>query len=146
VAIWDALLERGVVPVGLAARDTLRLEAGFHLYGNDLMESRDPISGGLGWAVKEDTGFIGSEACRAVRESGPAEKLVGFVVDGGIARQGNPIAGGGVVTSGTMSPSLGIGIGMGYVPAAQAEWGTALEIDVRGRVRTAAVVKRGTWK
>jgi aminomethyltransferase len=146
VAIWDALLERGVVPVGLAARDTLRLEAGFHLYGNDLMESRDPISGGLGWAVKEDTGFIGAEACRAVRESGPAEKLVGFVVDGGIARQGNPIAGGGVVTSGTMSPSLGIGIGMGYVPAAQAEWGTALEIDVRGRVRTAAVVKRGTWK
>jgi aminomethyltransferase len=146
VAIWDALLERGVVPVGLAARDTLRLEAGFHLYGNDLMESRDPISGGLGWAVKEDTGFIGSEACRAVRESGPAEKLVGFVVDGGIARQGNPIAGGGVVTSGTMSPSLGIGIGMGYVPAAQAELGTALEIDVRGRVRTATVVKRGTWK
>jgi aminomethyltransferase len=146
VAIWDALLERGVVPVGLAARDTLRLEAGFHLYGNDLMESRDPISGGLGWAVKEDTGFIGAEACRAVRECGPAEKLVGFVVDGGIARQGNPIAGGGVVTSGTMSPSLGIGIGMGYVPAAQAEWGTALEIDVRGRVRTAAVVKRGTWK
>jgi aminomethyltransferase len=146
VAIWDALLERGVVPVGLAARDTLRLEAGFHLYGNDLMESRDPISGGLGWAVKEDTGFIGAEACRAVRECGPAEKLVGFVVDGGIARHGNPIAGGGVVTSGTMSPSLGIGIGMGYVPAAQAEWGTALEIDVRGRVRTAAVVKRGTWK
>jgi len=145
-AIWDALLERGVVPAGLAARDTLRLEAGFHLYGNDLMETRDPISGGLGWAVKEDTGFIGSEACRAVREAGPKEKLVGFVVDGGIARQGNPIAGGGVVTSGTMSPSLGVGIGMGYVPAAQAELGTALEIDVRGRVRTATVVKRGAWK
>jgi aminomethyltransferase len=146
VAIWDGLLERGVVPAGLAARDTLRLEAGYHLYGNDLMELRDPISGGLGWAVKEDTGFIGSEACRAVREAGPAEKLVGFVVSGGIARQGNPIAGGGVVTSGTMSPSLGVGIGMGYVPAAQAALGTALEIDVRGRVRAATVVKRGVWK
>jgi aminomethyltransferase len=146
VAIWDALLERGVVPVGLAARDTLRLEAGFHLYGNDLVESRDPISGGLGWAVKEDTGFVGADACRAVREAGPAERFVGFVLADGIARQGNPIAGGGVVTSGTMSPSLGVGIGMGYVPAAQAELGTALEIDVRGRVRTATVVKRGTWK
>ncbi len=144
--VWDALLERGVVPAGLAARDTLRLEAGFHLYGNDLMESRDPISGGLGWAVKEDTGFIGAEACRAVRDAGPAEKLIGFVVADGIARQGNPIVGGGVVTSGTMSPSLGVGIGMGYVPAAQAELGTALEIDVRGRARTATVVKRGTWE
>ena len=141
-AIWDALLERGVVPAGLAARDTLRLEAGFHLYGNDLMESRDPISGGLGWAVKEDTGFIGAEACRAVREAGPSEKLVGFVLAEGIARQGNPIAGGGVVTSGTMSPSMGVGIGMGYVPAQQAEIGTELEIDVRGRQRTATVVKR----
>ncbi|HWV86188.1 MAG TPA: glycine cleavage system aminomethyltransferase GcvT [Capillimicrobium sp.] len=142
VALWDALLARGVVPAGLAARDTLRLEAGFHLYGNDLMESRDPISGGLGWAVKEDTGFIGAGACRAVREAGPAERFVGFVMREGIARQGNPIAGGGVVTSGTMSPCRGVGIGMGYVPAAQAEPGTELEIDVRGRRRTATVVKR----
>jgi aminomethyltransferase len=140
--VWDALLERGVVPVGLAARDTLRLEAGFHLYGNDLMESRDPISGGLGWAVKEDTGFIGAGACRAVREAGPAERFVGFVLADGIARQGNPIAGGGVVTSGTMSPSMGVGIGLGYVPAAQAEVGTELQINVRGRERTATVVKR----
>jgi len=142
VAIWDALLERGVVPAGLAARDTLRLEAGFHLYGNDLIETRDPISGGLGWAVKEDTGFIGADACRAVREAGPAERFVGFVMADGIARQGNPIAGGGVVTSGTMSPSMGVGIGMGYVPAQQAEPGTELQIDVRGRQRTATVVKR----
>jgi len=140
--LWDALLEAGVTPAGLAARDTLRLEAGFHLYGNDLMESRDPISGGLGWAVKEDTGFIGADACRAVREAGPAERFVAFVLAEGIARQGNPIAGGGVVTSGTMSPSLGVGIGMGYVPAAQAELGTELQIDVRGRTRTATVVKR----
>jgi aminomethyltransferase len=144
--VWDELIRRSVTPAGLAARDTLRLEAGFHLYGNDLMESRDPISGGLGWAVKEDTGFIGAEACRAVREAGPAEKLVGFVVDDGIARQGNAIVGGGVVTSGTMAPSLGVAIGMGYVPAAQADLGTALEIDVRGRARSATVVKRGVWK
>ena len=140
--LWDALLERGVAPAGLAARDTLRLEAGFHLYGNDLMESRDPISGGLGWAVKEDTGFIGAQACRAVRDAGPRQKLVAFTLAEGIARQGNPIGGGGVVTSGTMSPSMGVGIGMGYVPAAQAELGTELQIDVRGRARTATVVKR----
>jgi aminomethyltransferase len=143
--VWDELVRRSVTPAGLAARDTLRLEAGFHLYGNDLMESRDPISGGLGWAVKEDTNFIGAEACRRVRADGPAEKLVGFVVDGGIARQGNAIVGGGVVTSGTMAPSLGVAIGMGYVPAAQSALGTALEIDVRGRTRGATVVKRGTW-
>jgi aminomethyltransferase len=142
VVIWDALRERGVVPVGLAARDTLRLEAGFHLYGNDLMETRDPVSAGLGWAVKEDTGFIGADACRAVRDAGPSERFVGFVMADGIARQGNPIAGGGVVTSGTMSPSMGVGIGMGYVPAQQAEPGTELQIDVRGRQRTATVVKR----
>ena len=76
---------------------------------------------------------------RAVREAGPREKLAAFVMDEGIARQGNPIAGGGEVTSGTMSPCLGKGIGMGYVPAEQAEPGTRLEIDVRGRVRTATV-------
>ena len=104
-------------PVGLGARDTLRLEVCFHLYGNDLMEERGPIEAGLGWCCKEDTGFIGSEAVRAAREAGPAEKLVPFAMTGpGIARQGNPVAGGGEVTSGTMSPCLGIGIGMAYVP------------------------------
>ncbi|MCW3009289.1 MAG: gcvT [Solirubrobacterales bacterium] len=140
--LWDELLRRGAVPTGLAARDTLRLEVGFHLYGNDLMEERGPIEAGLGWAVKEDTGFIGCEPIAAVRAAGPKEKLVAFTLDSGIARQGNPIAGGGVVTSGTMSPSLGFGIGMGYVPAEQADVGTQLEIDVRGRPRTATVVKR----
>ena len=74
-ALWDALLGAGVTPVGLAARDTLRLEVCFHLYGNDLMEERGPIEAGLGWCCKEDTGFIGSEAVRAAREAGPAEKL-----------------------------------------------------------------------
>jgi aminomethyltransferase len=139
-AIWDALLEAGVKPAGLGARDTLRLEVCFHLYGNDLMESRGPIEAGLGWCVKEDTGFIGAEAIKATRERGPSELLVPFVVTGGgIARQGNPIAGGGEVTSGTLSPSLNEGIGMAYVPVEQSEPGTTLEIDVRGRTRTAEV-------
>src|SRR6185503_8202440 len=78
--IWDQLLARGATPAGLGARDTLRLEVCFHLYGNDLSESRGPIEGGLGWACKEDTGFIGSEAVRAVRTAGPAEKLVAFTM------------------------------------------------------------------
>ena len=142
-ALWDTLLEHGVAPVGLAARDTLRLEACFHLYGNDLMETRGPIEAGLGWACKEDTGFIGSDAVRAVREAGPAEKLVPFTIDGsGIARQGNPVVGGGEVTSGTLSPTLGIGIGMAYVPAERAEPGTKLTIDVRGRERQAVVATK----
>jgi aminomethyltransferase len=112
----------------------------FHLYGNDLMEERGPIEAGLGWCCKEDTGFIGSDAIRAARAAGPAERLVPFVLtDKGIARQGNPVAGGGVVTSGTLSPSLGIGIGMAYLPADRAEPGTTFEIDVRGRTRTAEV-------
>ena len=143
VAVWDELARRGVVPVGLAARDTLRLEVCFHLYGNDLMESRGPIEAGLGWCCKEDTGFVGAEAVRAVRAAGPAEKLVPFTLTGpGIARQGNPVLGGGEVTSGTLSPSLGIGIGMGYLPAARAEVGTEFEIDVRGKARGAVVASK----
>jgi aminomethyltransferase len=138
--VWDALLDGGAEPVGLGARDTLRLEVCFHLYGNDLMESRGPIEAGLGWCCKEDTGFIGSDAVRAARESGPDEKLAPFVITGsGIARQGNPVLGGGEVTSGTLSPSLGIGIGMAYLPVERAEPGTAFEIDVRGRTRAAEV-------
>jgi aminomethyltransferase len=142
-AVWDALIEHGVTPAGLGARDTLRLEVCFHLYGNDLMEERGPIEAGLGWCCKEDTGFVGSAAVRAVREAGPAEKLVPFAMTGpGIARQGNPVAGGGEVTSGTMSPSLGIGIGMAYLPAASVEPGTPIEIDVRGKPRAAEVRAR----
>jgi aminomethyltransferase len=138
--VWDALLEAGATPAGLGARDTLRLEVCFHLYGNDLMEERGPIEAGLGWCCKEDTGFIGSDAVRAVREDGPQEKLVPFAMTGpGIARQGNPVIGGGEVTSGTMSPCLGIGIGMAYVPADRTEPGTPIEIDVRGKPRQAEV-------
>lgn len=142
-SIWDELVRRGATPAGLAARDTLRLEVCFHLYGNDLMEERGPIEAGLGWACKEETGFIGSEAVARTRAEGPDEKLVAFTMTGkGIARQGNPIEGGGVVTSGTMSPSLEVGIGMAYVPAARATPGTPLQIDVRGKTRSAVVATK----
>src|SRR3954468_21729095 len=139
-ALWDDLAGRGAVPAGLAARDTLRLEVCFHLYGNDLMESRGPIEAGLGWCCKEDTGFIGADAVRAARESGTAEKVVAFKLTGpGIARQGNPVVGGGEVMSGTLSPCLDVGVGMAYLPVERTEVGTAFDIDVRGKVRGAAV-------
>ena len=146
-AVWDAVVEGGAAPAGLGARDTLRLEVCFHLYGNDLMETRGPIEAGLGWCCKEDTGFFGSDAVRAVREAGPAETLAPFVITGsGIARQGNPVVGGGEVTSGTMSPSLGQAIGMAYLPAERAQPGTEIEIDVRGKVRTAEVREKPLYK
>jgi aminomethyltransferase len=146
-ALWDEIVRRGAVPAGLAARDTLRLEACFHLYGNDLTVDRGPIEAGLGWCCKEDTGFIGSEAVRATRAAGPAERLIAFVIDGpGIARQGNPVIGGGEVTSGTLSPSLGVGIGLAYVPAAHAVAGTRLEIDVRGKMRPAVVKDKPLYR
>ena len=142
-ALWDELLAQGALPAGLAARDTLRLEACFHLYGNDLSVQRGPIEAGLGWCCKEDTGFIGAEAVRAARASGPAERLAAFAIEGpGIARQGNTVRGGGVVTSGTLSPCLGIGIGLAYLPAARAALETPLEIDVRGRPRRATVRRK----
>jgi aminomethyltransferase len=148
--VWDALVERGVTPVGLAARDTLRLEVCFHLYGNDLMEERGPIEAGLGWCCKEDTGFIGADAVRAARNPDPAratEKLAPFVLTGpGIARQGNTVTGGGEVTSGTLSPSLGVGIGMAYLPVAKAEPGTEIEIDVRGKARAARVERKPLYR
>ncbi|MEA2149462.1 MAG: aminomethyltransferase [Solirubrobacteraceae bacterium] len=141
--MWSEIVARGAVPCGLAARDTLRLEVCFHLYGNDLSADRNPIEAGLGWACAEDTGFIGSDAVRAAREQGTAEKLVAFKLTGpGVPRQGNPVVGGGVVTSGTMSPSLDVGIGMAYVPAESASAGTMLDIDVRGKTRTAVVAKK----
>ncbi len=141
--LWNDLVRRGAKPAGLGARDTLRLEVCFHLYGNELTVERGPIEAGLGWCCREDTGFIGAEAVRAVREAGPAEKLVAFEIEGpGIARQGNAIAGGGVVTSGTLSPCLDRGIGMAYVPAGNAAVGRKLEIDVRGRSRPARIVAK----
>jgi aminomethyltransferase len=143
-ALWEALLDAGATPAGLGARDTLRLEVCYCLYGNDLTGERTPIEAGLGWCVKEDTDFVGSEACRRVREEGPEEVLAPFVLaEAGIPRQGNPILAQGEpvgeVTSGTHSPSLDVGIGMGYVRADLAEPGTRLEIDVRGKTRQAEV-------
>ena len=147
--LWGRLLDGGATPVGLAARDTLRLEVNYHLYGNDLMESRGPIEAGLGWACKDDTGFVGSDAVRAARQPGPgqpSEQLVAFVMQSGIARQGNAVAGGGEVTSGTMSPSLGVGIGMAYVPIESAVPGSRIEIDVRGKIRTAEVKPKPLYR
>ncbi len=146
-AVWDALIGAGAAPAGLGARDTLRLEACFHLYGNDLSEDRGPIEAGLGWCCREPTGFIGSEAVAAARTGGTAEKLVPFAIEGpGIARQGNPVIGGGVVTSGTFSPCLQRGIGMAYVTADRAGAGTRIEIDVRGRTRTALIERKPLYR
>lgn len=146
-AIWAELLDAGVVPCGLGARDTLRLEACFHLHGNDLTPERNPIEAGLGWCCKEETRFVGSGAIARARREGTAEKLVPFRVEGqGIPRQGNPVLAGGegagVVTSGTFSPSLEMGIGMAYVRADLAEPGTEIEIDVRGKRRAARVASK----
>ena len=145
--VWDAIIDAGARPAGLGARDTLRLEVCFHLYGNDMDEQRNPIEAGLGWCCKEATGFIGSEAVAKVRRQGPREKLVPFVIAGpGIARPGNPVVGGGVVTSGTFSPSLEGGIGLAYVPAERAEPGTRIEIDVRGTIRPAVVERKPLYR
>jgi aminomethyltransferase len=144
---WDAITQAGAAPVGLGARDTLRLEVCFHLYGNDLSEERNPIEGGLGWCCKEATGFIGSDVVANARANGTPEKLVPFLIEGqGIARQGNPVIGGGEVTSGTFSPCLERGIGMAYVSTARAEPGTQIEIDVRGRVRPAVIERKPLYK
>jgi aminomethyltransferase len=145
--VWDAVIAGGGSPAGLGARDTLRLEVNYCLYGNDLTEERTPIEAALGWCVKEETGFVGSDACRRVREQSPKEILEPFVMTGpGIPRQGNPILAAGErlgeVTSGTMSPSLEVGIGMGYVVADLAQPGTQIEIDVRGKLRPAEIRKR----
>ncbi len=146
-AIWAELLDAGVVPCGLGARDTLRLEACFHLHGNDLSPERNPIEAGLGWCCQEATGFVGSEAVARARAEGTAEKLAAFKIEGaGIPRQGNPVmadeAAVGEVTSGSFSPSLEIGIGMAYLRADLAEPGSAIEIDVRGKRRAARVASK----
>ena len=146
-AIWAELLDAGVVPCGLGARDTLRLEACFHLHGNDLGPERNPIEAGLGWCCKERTGFIGAEAVARARAEGAAERLAPFRIEGaGIPRQGNPVLAGGeevgVVTSGSFSPSLEIGIGMAYLRSDLAEPGVEVEIDVRGKRRHARIASK----
>jgi aminomethyltransferase len=146
-AVWDALMEQDVTPAGLGARDTLRLEVCFHLYGNDLSEDRNPIEAGLAWCCKLDTSFIGADALLGLE---PDDTLVPFAFTGpGIPRQGNTVHtdhGDGVVTSGSLSPCLELGIGMAYVPVAAAEPGTTLEVDVRGKPRAAEVREKPLYR
>ena len=146
-ALWDAVVERGAKPCGLGARDTLRLEVCYPLHGNDIGPDTDAISAGLGWVCALDTEFTGVEELRRIKAEGPERKLVAFVMqDAGIPRQGMAIAEGGEVTSGSHSPMLDRGIGMGYVPAEHAEPGSTLTIDVRGRERRAEIVKKPIYK
>jgi aminomethyltransferase len=154
--IWNALLQageaEGIKPAGLGCRDSLRLEMGYALYGNDLDEEHDAIESGLGWVVKPDKGeFSGRDALVNVKEQGPQRKLVGFELkERGFPRHGYDIAHEGrvvgVVTSGVHSPSLDKGIGMGWVEAALSKPGTALDIMVRGKAVRAEVVRPPFYK
>jgi aminomethyltransferase len=145
--IWAELLDAGVVPCGLGARDTLRLEVCYPLHGNELTPERNPVEAGLGWCCKEETGFVGAEAVARARAEGTAEQLVAFKIEGqGIPREGNPVLHAGeqvgAVTSGTYSPTLELGAGMAYVKSELAEVGTEIEIDVRGKHRPARIASR----
>ena len=141
--LWDRVLDRGVVPCGLGARDTLRLEVCYPLHGNDITPETDAISAGLGWVCALDKDFTGADELRRIKEAGPERRLAAFVMEeAGIPRQGMAIVEGGEVTSGSHSPMLEVGIGMGYVPAGLAQPGSELTIDVRGRLRRARVVKK----
>jgi aminomethyltransferase len=145
--LWDRVLERGAVPCGLGARDTLRLEASLPLHGNDITPDTDAISAGLAWCCALDKDFTGADELREIKARGPERKLVSFVLEEkAVPRQGMAIEGGGEVTSGTHSPMLDRGIGMGYVRADSATPGTELAIDVRGKSRRARVVKRPIYK
>jgi aminomethyltransferase len=146
--LWDALLEKGVAPCGLGARDSLRLEVAFRLYGNDMDEEHTPLEAGLGWIVKLDKpgGFIGSDALIRQKQEGLKRKLAGFKLTGkGIARHGYPVLRdgqpAGEVTSGTMSPVLKEPIGLAYVPVALSKEGSTFDIDIRGKPVAARVVK-----
>jgi glycine cleavage system T protein (aminomethyltransferase) len=147
VELWDRVLERGVKPCGLGARDTLRLEVCYPLHGNDITPATDAISAGLGWACALDKDFTGVGELRRIKQEGPARRLVAFVLEEkAIPRQGMRIVEGGEVTSGTQSPMLGVGIGLGYVEAAHASPDSEITIDVRGRARRARVVKKPIYK
>jgi aminomethyltransferase len=149
--MWDAIFqagaEFGIRPIGLGARDTLRLEMGFCLYGNDITDTTSPLEAGLAWITKFTKNFNHSAALKQQKEAGVKRKLVGFkMIDKGIPRHdyelqdesGRVI---GKVTSGTQSPTLGYGIGMGYVESAFAEPGLAIYVNVRGKGLKAEVVK-----
>jgi aminomethyltransferase len=145
--LWDRVVARGAKPAGLGARDTLRLEVCYPLRGNDIGPDTDAISAGLGWVCALDKDFTGADELRRIKAEGPRRRLVAFVMqERAIPRQGMAIAGGGEVTSGTHSPMLDRGIGMGYVPADSAAPETELTIDVRGRARHARVVKKPIYQ
>lgn len=155
--LWDKLLEvgrdDGLVPVGLGARDTLRLEARLSLYGNEIDETTNPLEAGLGWSVKLDKPeFVGRRALLEVKERGLTRKLVGFEVLGrGVARQGYPLLSVdgrtvGICTSGGPSPTLGKNIGLGYLPVELSDVGTAFRVDCRGKIVDAVVVKTPFYK
>ena len=146
-ALWDAIVAGGATPCGLGARDTLRLEVCYPLHGNDITQDTDAISAGLGWTCALDKDFTGAKRLRRVRDDGPERRLAAFVMEEkAIPRQGMTIEGGGEVTSGTHSPTLDVGIGMGYVTAGSSAPGTELVIDVRGKPRLARVVKKPIYK
>jgi aminomethyltransferase len=146
-AIFDAGAEYGIQPAGLGARDTLRLEMGYCLYGNDIDESTSPIEAGLGWITKFSKPFVHHQALKAEKEQGPKRKLISFrMVDKGIPRHGYPLQAEdgspiGQVTSGTMSPSLNCGIGMGYVKSEHAKAGSKVQVEIRGKSLLAEIVK-----
>jgi aminomethyltransferase len=156
-ALWDALFSAGetsgLMPIGLGARDTLRLEARLLLYGNDIDETTNPYEAGLGWTVQlSKRDFIGLQALTRIKQRGVDRKLIGFEMRGrGIARHGYPIVDGtrapiGLVTSGAPSLTLGKNIGLGYAPASLAKPGSTLEIEIRGQPIEAAVVKTPFYK
>ncbi|WP_159023165.1 glycine cleavage system aminomethyltransferase GcvT [Formosa sp. L2A11] len=150
--IWDKVVEAGAKPIGLAARDTLRLEMGYCLYGNDIDDTTSPLEAGLGWVTKFTKEFTNSEALLAQKTAGLKNKLVAFTLDErGIPRHGYDIVDAdgnkiGVVTSGTMSPSLGIGIGLGYVPKEFAAVDGKVNIQIRKKAIPATVVKLPFYK
>ncbi len=152
MAIWTALIDGGAKPIGLGARDTLRLEAKLCLYGNDIDETTHPYEAGLGWVVKLDTDFVGRDALAKIKEAPLERKLVGFEMVGrGIARAGCDVVDAdgtviGRVTSGSPSPTLGKNIGLAYVPRALAKSGTPLVVDIRGKRVEAVVVKTPFYK
>lgn len=151
-ALWDLIIEAGIKPIGLAARDTLRLEMGYCLYGNDIDETTPPIEAGLGWVTKFNHEFINKAKIEKDKEQGVANRLVGFkMIDKGIPRHDYEICdeegiGIGRVTSGTSSPSLGYGIGLGYVTTEKAVAGSKIFIQVRNKSLEAEVVKLPFYK
>jgi aminomethyltransferase len=152
VALWQAITAAGAKPIGLGARDSLRLEMGYALYGNEIDDTTTPLEAGLGWIVKLDKGapFTGALALTAQKQRGITRRLVGFRLEGrGFPRHGYPVRYEGrevdLVRSGTMSPSLGLAIGTTYLPASAAKPGTRFEVDCRGEKLQAEVVKLPFW-